>query len=381
MILGGLAHDLEGHGPEAGPGQHALVPSHLLQELQVHLGRVLLEVVVGAEDEGVAQQLEEVLHRGHGVPAILGLDRDVHEHLVVEHRLLVFRVVDVDEDEQSHGHLHCGGRLAENEEFVNKNGRVILMLKYSHMLQDPERISCLCVGTGELLDSEMKVEVFHGEPGGLQALAALTNKEDDRIFPIELAVQKFLAEQSVEECDVVRELGFDPRKKYSAVISSGNLGEKLAVWGAPDELYPRLNVSDEMMTELKKEHADLMSQGLQVLLVGERPWNRGILDDSALNNLIPLGFVGLHRKLLATKIPENVRVLILSADHEDTVRHIAAELGLSTGEDSIIAKPELDQMSDDDLFGRLSHVSVFSRLFPEDKTRVVHALIKMGYVV
>ncbi|EKD42247.1 MAG: hypothetical protein ACD_73C00247G0001, partial [uncultured bacterium] len=75
-----------------------------------------------------------------------------------------------------------------------------------------------------------------------------------------------------------------------------------------------------------------------------------------------------------------VRVIMITGDHAQTARSIAAEIGLQNPED-VITGPELNVMGDIELCLRLKRVNCFARMVPEQKLRLVEMLKKNGEVV
>jgi Ca2+-transporting ATPase len=254
-------------------------------------------------------------------------------------------------------------------------------------------VTVMCMDkTGTLTTGEMKVEMFDGDNAGLQTLATLLKRDDGRASPIEHSVKKFLEAKGVkldvEGTDIIEDLPFDSRRKFSAIVSRNSAGDTLSAWGAPDILFRRLDVSDKQLAELRASHERLMSQGLRVLMIAERPWSGKKLDDTHVRNLVPVGFIGLRdplraeaKDVVADALKAGVRTIMITGDHEDTATHIAEQLGLSVIEGAVISHDELAQMSDEQLYERVRDVSVFARVLPEDKVRIVRALQKIGHVV
>ena len=76
-----------------------------------------------------------------------------------------------------------------------------------------------------------------------------------------------------------------------------------------------------------------------------------------------------------------MRAIMITGDHKDTAFAIAKEIGLASKESEVLCGVELDNMSDDDLEKRINGISVFARVSPQNKVRIVEALKKKGHVV
>jgi calcium-translocating P-type ATPase len=76
-----------------------------------------------------------------------------------------------------------------------------------------------------------------------------------------------------------------------------------------------------------------------------------------------------------------IRVVMITGDHADTALAIAADVGISTKEGPVMTGAELDELDEDELGDVVGDVSVFARVAPEHKLRVVHALRRRGEMV
>jgi len=107
-----------------------------------------------------------------------------------------------------------------------------------------------------------------------------------------------------------------------------------------------------------------------------------------LLDLRVVGLVGLHdplrphaRDTVEQATAAGVRVVMITGDHPATAITIATELGLPTAPENLITGSDLEKLSDLDLQTRLRTVSVFARVLPEQKLRIVKALQTLGYAV
>ena len=76
-----------------------------------------------------------------------------------------------------------------------------------------------------------------------------------------------------------------------------------------------------------------------------------------------------------------MRAVMITGDHKDTAFAIAKEIGLTDNESAVLCGSELDKLSDDELDKIISSISVFARVSPENKVRIVEALKKQGHIV
>ena len=106
------------------------------------------------------------------------------------------------------------------------------------------------------------------------------------------------------------------------------------------------------------------------------------------NELIFLGFVGMidpireeAKAAISTFEGAGVKTVMITGDHKNTALAIAKELGITSNPNACLSGEELSAMSDKELSTRISDISVFARVSPEHKTRIVRILKARGNVV
>lgn len=200
------------------------------------------------------------------------------------------------------------------------------------------------------------------------------------------------------------EVPFDSERKLMSTFHKMENGQYLVtVKGAPDELLKRcvsVDVNDTVtpMTEeqtalILETNKSLATQALRVLAMAYK-----VVDSipSTLNtetvetDLIFSGLVGMidpERKEAAEAVKvakdAGIRPIMITGDHRDTAEAIAIRLGIITkGEhDAVITGGDLNEMSDEDLAANIEKYSVYARVSPEHKVRIVKAWQKDGKVV
>jgi cation-transporting P-type ATPase I len=198
---------------------------------------------------------------------------------------------------------------------------------------------------------------------------------------------------------VVHELPFEPARGYHAVLADTGIGRLLSVKGAPETVLDRCTSWDhpdgrvelDVATRISlHDHADTLARrGLRVLAVAHAPRSgRTSVTDQDVDGLILAGFVGLvdpirptAREAVAGLRRAGVDVVMITGDHPTTARGIGEKLGLITGPDQLMIGTELGVLDDEALDDRLSQVTVFARVTPADKVRIVRALQRLGKTV
>ncbi len=158
--------------------------------------------------------------------------------------------------------------------------------------------------------------------------------------------------------------------------------------GAPEAIAKLCRMTDERREALTVEVAGLASEGLRVLGVASRRMREEDLpgEHQALE-LEFLGLIGLEDPLRPT-VPAavaecrtaGIRVVMITGDYPLTALSIARQAGLG-GCETAITGPELEGMPDDELSRRIKDATIFARVVPEQKLRIVNALKANGEIV
>ncbi|MBU1126060.1 HAD-IC family P-type ATPase [Patescibacteria group bacterium] len=269
--------------------------------------------------------------------------------------------------------------------------------------------------TGTLTTGEMQVvevcigkDVIKGAPKTekefefLQALyytsgvviGEATGEADFSGSQTEIAIMKYLLPLRDDLVNGTKKLGrdlpFSSKNKFAARIIENDHGNTLYVVGAPDILVEKADISDKSKQQVLCDFNDMVGRGLRVLAVARRKdmANLDELDASQVSDLEILGFVGLSDPLRpesARTIQEakdaGLRTVMITGDHPETALIIAQKAGLEASRRSMLTGLELDELTDDALQDRLESISVYARVSPRHKLRIVYAWQRKGYSV
>ena len=138
---------------------------------------------------------------------------------------------------------------------------------------------------------------------------------------------------------------------------------------------------------IARSHDRLANDGMRVLGVAVRPLS-GMPDDKALEqDLVFVGLVGLidppraeAAQSVATCLAAGIRPVMITGDHPLTARYIASKLRIMSG-DRVLTGADVNRMSDDELAAAANDVSVFARVSPQHKYRIVEAMQSRGQIV
>lgn len=194
------------------------------------------------------------------------------------------------------------------------------------------------------------------------------------------------------------------RKLMSTVHRDTKEGGRLLVLtkGAPDVLLSRCSgelvgeatrpMTAERRSELMKRNDELADEALRTLGIAFRPLSEEALthrgpDERVEQDLILLGLVGMidpprneARQAVVRARQAGIRPIMITGDHPRTAGVIAADLGIAA-DGRTITGVELDRLSDDELLRSTREVSVYARVNPEHKLRLVKTLQRDGAIV
>lgn len=195
------------------------------------------------------------------------------------------------------------------------------------------------------------------------------------------------------------EIPFDSdRKAMSAVFGGPNGSATMYTKGAPEVILrncvsERLGgrvvpLTDERKKELAQANKELASRALRVLALAYREFperNSAAFQEEQMTFAGLVGMIDPPREEVKTAVNKcraaGIRPVMITGDHPDTAAAIARELRIADGEGRTITGRELDGMTDPQLAEQVHAISVYARVSPEHKLRVVRAWKTRGQVV
>ena len=192
------------------------------------------------------------------------------------------------------------------------------------------------------------------------------------------------------ESPSVIEFPFDYHFRYRASLRKADGKYFLTVIGAPEnilEISQKIwrNGKNYILSQKEKEELtdvfEKMSEaGLRVVALGVNNNPGKNISQEKIDNITFVGFFGM-KDALRPEVPgamsraaeAGVRVIMITGDHKITARAIAKEAGIYKAGDEIITGDELEKITDEDLAERIKKVSIFARVSPEHKLRIVKA--------
>ena len=194
-----------------------------------------------------------------------------------------------------------------------------------------------------------------------------------------------------KEMPRITEIPFDSNRKMMTTIHRLNGKYLVITKGAPDILISKCNLSMVEKNRLEFENQKMAEKALRVIAVAYKEISN--LPQSTEMELIEngLNFVGLIgmidppregvKEAVKTCKRAGIKTVMITGDHIATAKAIAKELNILGPQDRAITGKELDQIPQDKLVREIDKYSVFARVTPEHKVRIVKAWQKAGNVV
>lgn len=267
--------------------------------------------------------------------------------------------------------------------------------------------------TGTLTQNKMTVvETRGGNDGLLAKLMALCSDAEytaENVAvgePTEAALVEWAARLELPKSELkkseprIGEAPFDSMRKMMSTVHDTDRGIIQYTKGAPDEVLRRCThyleggmrrpMDDKKRSEILAENSDMAARALRVLMGAINIYDEApgqYLPEALEQGLCYIGLVGMTdpvRPEVRAAIDEcsraGIRPIMITGDHAITAAAIAKELGILRDGDEAVTGAQLDAMDDEEFRRRFRNISVYARVQPENKTRIVNAWRAAGYI-
>ncbi len=250
------------------------------------------------------------------------------------------------------------------------------------------KIAALCNDSSLKSDKEDRWEILGDPTEGALVVASA-----------KAGLKKSQLEESLPR---IEEIPFDPKNRYMATFHRTDSGEALAfLKGAPETILDMCShVLDKGETralteEDKKDYlaasSDMAGEALRVLALAYAPIKLQDMERFKSDGPVELIFAGFSGMIDPPR-PEAIRsvklckragikVTMATGDHKITAQAIAREIGIYEEGSRVLTGSELDSLSDEKLDALIQDTSVFARVSPQHKHRIVQSLQRMGHIV
>lgn len=247
------------------------------------------------------------------------------------------------------------------------------------------KISSICANARVVYNEENKQWNLSGDPTEA-AMLVLSQK---------LGFHKDVLEN---ESPVISEMPFDYNLKYHAVLNRDGDTNVLSLSGAPEILLDFCNtiyINGEVVAlgeatrkQIESVLLEMSKEGLRVIALATLKGASDLPTITTPPHATFVGFLGMHDALrgevastIARAREAGVRTVMITGDHRVTAEAIAFEAGIFREGDKILTGRELDIMSAEELVDAVQNVSVFARVTPEHKIKIIRAYKSAGNIV
>ncbi|MCI6275457.1 MAG: cation-translocating P-type ATPase [Clostridium sp.] len=258
-------------------------------------------------------------------------------------------------------------------------------------------VSVLCVDkTGTITMNKMRVRecwAFNNNITEINKIMGMAC-EIDAYDPMEYAILDYCEDNNISKDelfkgDLISEYSFTNERKMMGHVWKVEDEAIIAAKGSAEKILTLCRLEEEEKKIVENKIFSMSSKGLRVLGIGRMILQdeRDIPETLEECRLEFLGLVGLQdpprenvKDDIASCIKAGIRVVMITGDNGITASAIAKQVGIPHSSD-IITGDELSAMTDEKLKERIKDVSIFSRVMPEHKMRIVKAFKENGDVV
>lgn len=208
----------------------------------------------------------------------------------------------------------------------------------------------------------------------------------------EVALAQFALDKGFDRASLekqfrrIAEMPFDSKRKSMTTFHQTASGVVAIVKGAVDVLFRKLQPGQQrLIPEFEKNANEMAAKGYRTLGYAVRLFDRmpeTSNEEDVESSLTLIGFAGMMdppREEAKQAVQEcrtaGIKPVMITGDHQLTAKAIAQQLGIVSGEkDLIVSGPELQKMSQEDFEEKVEQISVYARVNPEQKLRIISAL-------
>ena len=186
----------------------------------------------------------------------------------------------------------------------------------------------------------------------------------------------------------ISEIPFDSERKLMSTLNVVNGENIMFTKGAADVLIGRMNCTHEEKEQIKAQVEELSKQGLRILCFASKKYNANEL---SLDDEYGLDFIGLIAMMDPPRVESaqavaeckqaGIKPVMITGDHVVTASAIAKEIGILNDFSEAVEGSVLDGYSDDELVEFVADKSVYARVTPEHKIRIVRAWQRRDCIV
>ncbi len=222
--------------------------------------------------------------------------------------------------------------------------------------------------------------------------------------PTEVALVRLGNQYNIDELNIrerysrFAEVPFDSNRKLMSTVNRVGNRYIMITKGAVDVLLSRIvkietskgvkNISKQQLEAIKQVNSDFSNEGLRVLAIVYKDVNSPNVSVEDEKDFTFVGLVAMMdppreeaKQAVADCIKAGIKPVMITGDHKITAAAIAKQIGILQDPSEAIEGKEIDNLSDKELMKKIENFSVYARVSPEHKIRIVKAWQEKGNVV
>ena len=254
------------------------------------------------------------------------------------------------------------------------------------------------VSQGHMVSAE-DVNVQHADEKALVIASVLCNdssvKDGQEIGdPTETALISFAHKTGMDDAEIracytrISEIPFDSDRKLMSTLNIMDGKRVMFTKGAADVLCERMKITASQKQQIKEQVMELSKQGLRLLCFACKEFSGDRLSLSDEYDLEYMGLIAMmdpprpeSKQAVAECRLAGIKPVMITGDHVVTASAIAKEIGILERADEAVEGAVLDDISDEDMIEFVKNKSVYARVTPEHKIRIVKAWQQRNCIV
>ncbi len=235
--------------------------------------------------------------------------------------------------------------------------------------------------------------------------SSINNEGKEIGDPTEVALIKYAEKQNLdykvlrEKYDRLSEIPFDSDRKLMSTVNDIDGNAYMFTKGAPDVVFSRckyalvdgdrVDITDKIVNSYRNKNEEFSNRALRVLAfavkdVPDQGFVPAIEDEVEMTLIGIMAMIDPPREEVFDAVKEaksaGIKTVMITGDHKTTAAAIATEIGIMVEGDLALTGQELDALSEEELNEKLEHISVYARVSPENKIRIVKAWQNKGKI-
>ncbi|MDE6019438.1 MAG: cation-translocating P-type ATPase [Ruminococcus sp.] len=212
--------------------------------------------------------------------------------------------------------------------------------------------------------------------------------------PTETALINFAHNRGLDDteirsfCKRISEIPFDSDRKLMSTLNIVNGKHIMFIKGAVDVLCERMNITASQKQQIKEQTSELSKKGLRLLCFAYKEFSGNVICIQDENDLNYMGMIAMmdppraeSKQAVLECRSAGIKPVMITGDHIVTASAIAKEIGILERSEEAVEGCSLDNLSDEDMIDFVADKSVYARVTPEHKIRIVKAWQKRNCIV